>query len=1005
MSASLKISLISITLLSIFSLLVSADSPKIAISNCEDADLWSNGKLSTEYTKQGKSSIKWAHSESSSISISEFPHDWSDYNHLSFWLYSERATNSRFMVILSSENDKVEGMDYYSLAIKLDFTGWRKYDVPFMEVGITRNPLGWNKIERIMFTASGWNNTPHPEAVVYVDDIVVSKEAVMKGPRIADEEFIDSLNMDYPGMEKVKKAAMEGDLKAAKHQYVEHIKNREKPIWYFDWRARPKMQIPEGGSEGWDYYAKFITVDWEGGWKHFRLKKEDFSETRSPIGWNWIKTLTFNASGWDLTPDPKTVLYIDDVKLVGKESSAIGDFESEDSGWSRLKRTQEMSKSGNFSGKWENMPLNTRVSTWNMEHDWTDYEALEFWMYSESATGARVVLILDSDRPDTKAADKIVAHELQSVGVPHKYEGEIDWTLNPINYREWPWQLNRHPFWSTLGRTYWSTGDEKYAKEFVYQMTHWVENCPVPMTNSGNSSATWRTIEAGIRTSGSWMNSFHYFLSSPSFTDEAVITMIKSFVEHAQHLMRWPTGGNWLTMESNGLLHIGAMFPEFKDADNWRKAAIERMYAELDNQVYPDGAQIELTTGYHQVSLRNFVGLMKIARLNDVEMPSDYLDKLERMYHYNLYASMPNRRLPGLNDGGMTAIGRSMQEGFGYFPHRKDFQWIASSGANGERPKDASYAFPYAGHFIMRSGWDEDDRYLLMDGGPFGYGHQHEDKLNIVLYAHGKVHVIDPGNYPYDSSQWRRYVISTYAHNTILVDEMPQNHRRLPRSTFVVKEPLPNTWLSEDDYDYCVSTYEEGYGREGDKTVSHKRRVLFVKPEYWIITDTMTPSDDAGHKYESMFHLDADAAIVDAETNRVETQNTDSSNLAIIPPLNDDVAVDIISGQEEPVVQGWIPAGGYDVRPIPTPIFTKTNKGTTWFVYVFYPTPKGQELPIVAVESLEVRHNDEEYSGARAVKISFNDGREHYFLQADSSGKKLEFGEFSSDEEFALIKN
>ena len=117
-------------------------------------------------------------------------------------------------------------------------------------------------------------------------------------------------------------------------------------------------------------------------------------------------------------------------------------------------------------------------------------------------------------------------------------------------------------------------------------MTHWVQNCPVPLTNLGNSSATWRTIEAGIRTSGSWMHAFHYFLSSPSFTDEAVITMMKSFMEHARHLMTWPTGGNWLTMESNGLFHIGVMFPEFKEADGWRKTAVERMYAELDNQIY-----------------------------------------------------------------------------------------------------------------------------------------------------------------------------------------------------------------------------------------------------------------------------------------------------------------------------------------------------------------------------------------------------------------------------------
>ena len=45
---------------------------------------------------------------------------------------------------------------------------------------------------------------------------------------------------------------------------------------------------------------------------------------------------------------------------------------------------------------------------------------------------------------------------------------------------------------------------------------------------------------------------------------------------------------------------------------------MQSLYEELDEQVYPDGAQIELSSGYHQVSLRNFVMALAIARLNDL---------------------------------------------------------------------------------------------------------------------------------------------------------------------------------------------------------------------------------------------------------------------------------------------------------------------------------------------------------------------------------------------------
>ena len=659
----------------------------------------------------------------------------------------------------------------------------------------------------------------------------------MKGPRISDEQFFDALNLDYPGLEHVKDAVQKNNLDAAKCALVEHIKNREIPRWYFDWRDRPRQA---------------------------------------------------DASGLD-----------------------------------------------------------------------------------------------------TAEADRYARNELVSVGVWHDFDDNIDWSINPMEnqYAEWTWQLSRHPFWVTLGKTYWATGDEKYAKAFVFQMNSWVHGNPVPDDSGNYRSSRWRTIETGIRTGQTWFPTFYYFLSSPSFDDESVITMLKSFVEHARHLMRWPQTGNWLTMEANGLYHIGVMFPEFTESQEWRDTAMERLYAELDNQVYPDGAQIELSSGYHQVSLHNFVMPVELARLNEIEIPNDYLAKLEKMYHYNLYAAMPNGQLPALNDGGWTDIRGYCGQGFGYYSHRTDMQWMATRGEKGTRPKYNSYAFPYAGHFVMRSGWDEDDRYLLFDAGPFGYGHQHEDKLHFVLYAYGRIHVTDPGNYPYDSSQWRAYHISAYAHNTILVDGLPQNRRGFDRKMYVATEPMKGNWISNDEYDYAFGVYnefpngkegqiEEGYGPERIKSVTHTRQIVFVKPDYWVIFDTLTPNDDEAHIYESPFHLEADDVELDNETGKITTRNLGDSNLAIIPLKDSDLDVEIVSGQEEPVVQGWVSAGGYNVRPIPTPTYKKSVKGVTHFVYVFYPIPKGERCPVIRVESLHEK-------SCPGIRIHFADGK----IQKIDAGK------------------
>ncbi|MDH7601398.1 MAG: alginate lyase family protein [Armatimonadota bacterium] len=598
---------------------------------------------------------------------------------------------------------------------------------------------------------------------------------------------------------------------------------------------------------------------------------------------------------------------------------------------------------------------------------------------------------------DTSEADRILNRELPSVGVYHKFEGEIDWNLNPINYKEWPWQLNRHPFWVTLGRAYWATGEEKYAQEFVYQMTDWVRKNPVPTETSGNETYTWRTIEQGIRCSTSWPEAFFLFLTSPSFNDDAVVTMVKSFVEHARQLMKWHTGGNWLTMESNGLMHVGVLFPEFKEASDWRRTATERLYAELDRQVYPDGAQIELTTGYHQVSLLNFLRAYEIARLNDIDMPYDYIAKLEKMYDYNLKVCMPDRTLPDINDGGRINVKASLTRAFELFPKRKDFQWISTDGREGAPPSFTSVALPFAGQLVMRSGWDKDALYLMMDAGPYGYGHQHEDALSIVLHAHGKYHVVDPGNYAYDNSQWRKYVLSTRAHNTVMVDGKEQHRANKSRDGYVVSKPLPNKWASNPRFDYAAGTYDKRYGPENETAVTHTRHIFFVKPEYWIITDFLSPADDTEHLYESLFHLDADGAAVDPSSQGVTTTNKDAANLSIIPVPSDGLSTIIVSGQEQPVVQGWMPAGQttvYKCRPIPTAVFSKRAVGTTYMAYVLYPTPKGTSCPIKQIRAASVTSEDGSF--ATGLEIQFADGRRDYFLQASKRGR-FRFSDFEAD--------
>ena len=612
---------------------------------------------------------------------------------------------------------------------------------------------------------------------------------------------------------------------------------------------------------------------------------------------------------------------------------------------------------------------------------------------------------------DLKLAEKVVSNTLTSCDVDHVFNHELNWELNPVDFHEWTWQLSRHPFWVTLGQAFWKTGDEKFARAFVRQMTHWVLNVLVPVGEDGNTwkhdarmgspnTNCWRTIECGIRAGQTWPYAFFYFLPSEAFTEEAVCLMLKSMVEHARHLLRWPQSGNWLTMEANGLYHLGVLFPEFKESAEWRRASMERLHKELDNQVYPDGAQMELSPSYHQVSLRNFVMAYNLGSLNGQPIPSDYVAKLERLYNYDLYLAMPDLRMPALNDGDWTDVRPWMKNALDFFPERQDFQWAASGGKEGERPVTLSIAFPYAGHFVMRSGWEENDGYLLFDGGPHGYDHQHEDKLNIVLYAQGRVHLTDPGTHSNDHSKWHTYVRSTRAHNTVLVDGLGQNRQARANREAGVSTPLPHTWVSNPSFDFASASYEDGYGAQRSRGVTHTRSILFIKPDVWIVTDFLRATDGAIHRYEALFHLDSIKVDVVGNGKSVETCNRDAGNLGIYGLVPEGTELDCISGQEEPVVQGWIPRGKpSQCIPLPTAVYTTEGGGTTSMSFLLAPIAAKEISPVSYAERLTGSE------GTAAGRVLLKDGRMIHFAARLPDEADLVLDDFRSDgEAFAIVE-
>ena len=751
-------------------------------------------------------------------------------------------------------------------------------------------------------------------------------------------------------------------------------------VWLYSPIFRPKTRFllyigsENPQSDGPDYFSEQIKLNFQG-WKRFVFPLERMLVTRSPIGFQRITELRFAASGFFNTLNPAVVVNIGPIRLLQGEVPP-------------LPKGPRVTDEEFYSSLELDMKGLEDVKAAVKKHDYAQ-AGHAFATYLKQRETPRMPLMW-KDRPtpekrnpqfNTHPADEIVAHRLTSCEFTHQFGARIEWLINPtpLKYNEWTWQLNRHGAWKTLVDAYWQTGDEKYGREFVNQMRGWVEDCLVPATGNGNVPySAWRTITTGIRTFGVWPDCFFRMLGSPVFDDDSIVLMVKSFYEHANHLRAYPTQNNWLAMEMNGLFHIAVLFPEFKDSQEWRDYAIGRIYKELDLQVYPDGAQKELAPGYHGVSLGNFLGLYQIGALNNVKMPEDYCQRLERMYQYYMNIRMPDGRCPALNDSLWGQTANTLKNGQRLFPNRTDFLYAATYGAEGTAPSFTSVWMPYAGWAVMRTGWDNQAMYMHVDVGPFGAAHQHEDKLSIIAAAYGRKILTEGACYAYDVSQYRRYTLGAAAHNIVNVDGKPQ-HRRRRHEFNVVDKPLQNRWVTNDTVDFIEGRYDEGFGDANDKTVTHYRAVLFVKSQYWLVLDVLSPKDTAEHAYESMFHLANIEAVLDEKTMAIRGCDADVANIAILPVKSDGLTANIVKGKEEEPAQGWeLRSGYYDKHPIPTVLYNRKAAGQWLEPWLLYPLKPGETQP--PVKSLRM-------TTPNTIELQFTDGRVHVVeLTLDGDG-------------------
>ena len=550
--------------------------------------------------------------------------------------------------------------------------------------------------------------------------------------------------------------------------------------------------------------------------------------------------------------------------------------------------------------------------------------------------------------PET--AERAVRGDITVVNFPYQFSGgKIDFLYDPtastrVHNPEWQWQLNRMYFWNDMALSYLHQPDEKIASAFAAQLVDWVVNIPCPEAGWNGCGSAWRTIETGLRLMGSWQVAFEVFRKSPSLSDTALALMLASMHEQTIHAMEHRTGKNWLMMELNGVHTFAAVFPEFSDSTGLRRKSAEILCGEMKQQLLPDGLQNELSPDYHTVVFSCGAMLYNIAVQNGTlaDLPEDFAAALEQAADASIRLMTPGFTQPRTNDCFTMHTPLMLKKISGFFPHRKDFQWVATAGKEGKPPKGktASRFLPWAGFVAMRSSWRKSAAYLCFDVGPLGAAHIHQDKLNINLYKGGEELLFDDGGGQYEDSPYRLYGISAADHNTVLVDGAGQ-HRNAPK---VAENAIDADFFSNRDFDYACGIYEDTFGGNMIKSAVHKREVLFVKPDFFAVADTMESADGNTHDYTMLLHMDT--LNVKTAKNSIRGVLKGKYDLCILP-LTDDVKICVDSGKNDPVSGWYVGRNDQVLHPASTVKITAEQRKDYRFLTLFFPVKKGKSQPAV----------------------------------------------------------
>lgn len=481
------------------------------------------------------------------------------------------------------------------------------------------------------------------------------------------------------------------------------------------------------------------------------------------------------------------------------------------------------------------------------------------------------------------------------------------------------------------------------AEVFADRVRAWMDANPPGIGINWASS-----LEAAMRLVA-WCWTLQLFRRSMALTSDLVAEMLRWMAIHATYVEKYLSTSfspnTHVTGEALGLFYAGVVLQQHERAARWRALGRRILIKHIDRQVHRDGVCFEQSTYYQRYTVEIYLHFLILAARNGEAAPPAVAERLQRMLDFLLSVRHPNGSMPqiGDSDGGWLLLleARADDDLRGVFStaaaffQRADYAWAAGGpslemlgllGEAGARDfgelepappsRPPSRLFMGGEYVVMRSGWTPDAHHLIFDVGPLGCphgaGHGHADLLSVQCAAFGEPCLADAGTYSYAADPaWRDFFRTSGAHSTVLVDGIGQAAPAGPFSWKARPRARLRRWFSSEAYDLADADHN-AYQVLSDPVV-HRRRVLFVKPSYWVVVDDLDGA--AVHSVEVRFQF-APFTVTSAAGPWTIVRGPAGRGLAVTTWSTVRLERSIVEGEVNPI-GGWVSPTYGQRRPAP----------------------------------------------------------------------------------------